>query len=269
MRLWTFQSVDAMESILSTNSWFSDKSKSKRAWSHDVQLMPDVEHVPIYCFGSAHNGDPLSLRTFAELWTTFNTYYGFSLDCGERFMLELEVPEDEVFAARFAGDAGSWDYVYSDFKKHIRESDKIADVVLPYIKRSWIVCYRIFYASKTDYKRFICDTVETHVLRPDAFPLWIGNVDLSHDGNLFDEIRTVDVYREELLECEGEYPSEKELIMRHGMSGCPRYFTVREAAECCNKQTINRIYARLMETGKLKSVNDEMTIMDLFPTGLT
>ena len=269
MRLWSFQSVDIMNDILHSDIWFSDISKAKRAWDSDKELLPDPKHAPIYCFGSGYRGAPLSLTAFKDLWRSFNTWYDFSLDAGERFMLELEVPEAEVLGARVTADGDNlWDYVYSDYKKFIRSTSKTVEVVLPYIRKNWIVCYRKFYYSSMGYTRFVCDTMETIVLKEDAFPLWNGMVDLTTDGMLFDSIRTQDVYRQELAEGTGEYPSEKDLIMRHGMDGCPRYFTIREAAECCNKQTINKIYTRLAETGQLKSVNDNMTVMDLFPDGL-
>ena len=295
MRLWTFQNKKCLDYILNDGIFYSNFDYVRRVKNIDEKYVIEdgdivvrgkqIDTAPIYCFASfGKYYRELSLYTMGGCYNNLSGFYRFDLYTGRTIMLELEVSESVILSMKNAdkpfeeydpampkdtpkNERWKWTricdehlVVYSNYKKVMREAEEPMEVLLPYIKKEWVVAYREFAGEGT----YGTCKVTTTVVNNNMFPAWTETVWVNGDGYFRmpnDNGKLASVGLEKSYE----------LVDKLGMNGCPRYFTILEAINYCNLNTRMRIKDRLEERGYALGKGSpvySMTIMDFFPEGL-
>ena len=296
MRLWTFQAPVCLEDLNEHGIWYSTSADSKRIKPIDRQYCVNVnvkgEEVmtaPIYCFSRLCGYSSLPLRAVGPALTSLNGIYSMHLYNGYLYMYELEVPESEMISIKMADDS-FWDHdpnmprdlspdqmapyrimvrtdqiYYDDFLRHNREAKNDMEVLVPYIKKEWLVCYRM--VASINHEQYLTHKFVTYVVDKDKFPSWEEDLWMRCD-----KLMRVPLVRsprkEDDLKCLSRSETDAE-IKSKSMKGCPGYYTLAESLNSCNTRTVNLIVNRLNELGITEDKYWCTTISDLFPDGLS
>ena len=271
MRLWTFQTKECLTDLINKGIWYSNAVYAKRIKNIDMCYVRPVKigdseifTAPIYCFANMRNGDPLCLHNFVYYWNEYNDYWNIDLSLCDRVMLELELPESEIYSMKDAMfyyenmsefEKSLYPLYYSDYKKALISTESTMEALLPYIKLEWVAAYRVF-----SYDTLHNDTLiklQTYQLHSGMFPLWVTDLYIRDGKRLYTES-----HNELSIHDRDEFESA------FSMRGCPRYYTVRDALDCCCGNTCAKIYNKLDELGITDYITVLIRIIDLFPDGL-
>ena len=299
MRLLTIQSQVVLDILNRDGIYTPVKAAGKLLKHYDKRYSrmvffegKDRPTSVVYCWASMDGSKCLSLYSFSRFINDLNGYYKSGLEQNDKVMFELEVQESDVLNVK---DAHNWfqevkpeykearaksqynkvkdewlqvvdeDQIYTSmFKEHVRESVYDMEAVLPCIKKEWIVCYRTFRNAHNDH--YGIHEVTTHVLRPDAFPLWTDTVYVAGGCRLLAPIVDNPVENEDYRTLSSE--EGQQVIDTYSMDGCPRYYTIYEAMLACNAATKEKILKRCNEMSIPEDMFAKVPIITLFPDGL-
>ena len=242
----------------------------------------------ILCIAGGPRNKSMSLKTAIEFLPAplYFAHSSFNV-----LMFELEVPEEEIAElhvkalsaySTVQGDAGNpkvnlsvttdkLDWLRSYYKDDVYHADgyvaldEAAWATLKYIRREWIVCIRKFVGDCGQFGDWTM-RLEPAYVDFKQFPLWRGSLPISsHMRHVVSSMRN-ETYKSAANSA--EYREITTMQDIYGMHGCPGYFTVDEALNCCNKDTKDEIRSKISKLRYGNKPKDKVTIQDIFGDSL-
>ena len=277
MRLVTYVHRSLYDSLLSQDVTLVNNPQLV-LWD---KLHGDCNGIP--CIAGAPEHRSMSFLTVVEFWP----YVGINRvrdQDSEWLLVELEVPEDGIVHLRPRDELSLTSIDGSDRgfpRRDIRvDRDKLqwlrgyykedrcdnfrneaAWAVLSCIRRDWIVSIREFLSIQDDY----LNSRHCRILYMDCrkFPLWRETSYISFNmRKMLSWVRDSDAPRVE------DYCKDYEKITAYqdlvGMHGCPGYFTVEEAMNCCDWVTKGVIATAVKRSQLGRRSQESILIQDLF-----
>lgn len=254
MRLWTFQSKDCVDKLLSESVYRSRDFYGSRVKEIDMEYVRQsrddgMPYLPVYCFSRVQGYKALSLQALMWGYVTLSSYYKLNLGPGGRVMIELEVPESYALNTKLADIPYEAEYVCvkENQLKYVRDTEDTVETLLSEIRMDWVVAIREF--RFTDNDRVICETVYSNV---SLHPAWLDTV-------YFDSGYPYEIVDGKLKAVHGT--NLENYLRTKGMKGVPAYYTVSEALYSCDKATCEEVLSK----AKAKHIDeDEYDITTIF-----
>lgn len=287
MRLWALLSERSLK-VLEWKEYYLEfgdlplKMIDEEFVKEDVQTVHQdiIDTQPIMALARVSRYDAgLSMSTMYSNFRYITTLNGLSYRYG--VLWELEVPESFILSLK------PWDRSYerysldmpkdtpkkerykyleivnsdlvlkSNYKNVMRHKyeDESIEVMIPYLYLPHVVCYRQF----EDIPKSSAVKVTTTVLRPDAFPTWIEDIYCGGDHYA----RSNEFPHKAISNIE-----QSKVCAEFGMNGVPRYYSLKEALQCCNEKTWKILNSKIVERKIPNSRLSYVNVIDLFPDGL-
>lgn len=285
MRLWTFQTIKAYESVKKYGVWYADLDHADRLKPVDEQYIQEefetpegiIDTMPIYCFASM--GKYYMNLCISTMYGQYNHLVGWMQFPLERMaMFELEVPESFILSSK---KHNKWYVEYPDMPKDVRKYDKwkyekIVDedeielhnhlaykrsiegddveCLIPYISLEHIAAVRLFKPVNSKEAGYGTCRVTTDYVGKEV-PLWTKTIYCNGDG--------YPRYVKDSKLVMGSFDMVNEMRSKYGMPCTYDYMTIEDIADCCNESVYSVVRSLIKSKDKEYKDIKDLTLEEL------